>query len=167
MLICFCGYATSGKTEAAKGLPGFVRTSFADALKDEVASDLRITRAELDANKEQYRNELVKLGASRRAEEPDYWVNIVLEELRDGVPTVVDDLRYENEARHMKLRGGHIIYIDRPGVGPANAEEKRSIQEILDKKLFDSVLHNDGTIEQLHARAARLVAFYKELEIEQ
>lgn len=168
MLICFCGYATSGKTEAAKSLAGFEIYSYADALKDEIAGEIGISRDELNANKEKYRHLLVERGAARRAENINHWVDltapVVQKLLSAGKKVCNDDTRYVSEIRWAKKHNARIVYIQRPGVGPANDEERISIQDVLDNKLFDSVIQNDGTIEQLHARAARLVAFYKEFE---
>ena len=167
MLIGFCGYSKAGKDEAIKGLSGFERIGFADPLKAELAASLSISIEELELRKEEFREAMVELGARRRAESPGYWIRAVTPKVEqliaEGKSVGITDVRYADEARWAKSLGGHIVYIDRPGVGPANAEEKRSIQEILDDKLFGSVLHNDSTVEQLHARAARLALFYKEM----
>lgn len=48
---------------------------------------------------------------------PDIWINVVLKRARsDGSRRVViDDIRFDNEARAVKEAGGHLLYIHFPG----------------------------------------------------
>jgi len=172
MLIATSGFATTGKTEAAKGLyPKFELYAFADELKIELAATLGVTLEELAANKEKYRDDMVALGASRRAEDADYWVKLIAPkveaDLAAGRDVVVHDLRYVNEAQWIHRLGGHVVMIQRPDVGPANAEEARSINEIMIHKSFNSIVRNNGTIEQLHKKINALVQMYRMAEEEQ
>jgi hypothetical protein len=43
---------------------------------------------------------------------------------------VVTDVRYKNEVAAILARGGKVVRLHRPGLGPANREEERSIAEI-------------------------------------
>lgn len=164
MLICISGFATAGKSEAANGLPDVVRVSFASALKDEVAQELGISRAELDMRKMELRPKLVERGAGRRAEDIDYWVKkvapVVEQELVKGNLVVIDDTRYVSEIRWAKSLGGKVVYVFRDGVTSANSEEHRSIQEIWEQNMVDSVIHNDSGIEELHNKMRRVAQMY-------
>ena len=55
----------------------------------------------------------------------DIWVNTLFSRPH-GARLAISDLRFENEAAAVKARGGYVIRVERPGVGPANnhASEK-------------------------------------------
>ena len=68
----------------------------------------------------------------------------------EGRPICVVDVRYPNEVRALLDVGARIIYIERPGYGPANEEESRSFYDIRnDQTLWSNVqtVVNDGTKE--------------------
>jgi hypothetical protein len=141
-LIALVGYATVGKDAIAAAL-GWQRVAFADALK----ADLAPVVAKLPPHeKSQIRPLLVEYGRTARRIKPDYWID------RLAIPgtgdVVCTDCRYMNEAKHLRSLGGIIIRVTRPGVGPANPEEERSIAEI--DFVFSGSLkwvRNDGTVE--------------------
>lgn len=163
MILGFSGFSKTGKDTAAVGLPGFTRVAFADALKEELAETLGITVEELETRKEEFRDAMVKLGAGRRAEDPRYWITKVEEKLVDISGNVaITDVRYANEALWIRSElGGRIIYLFRDGFQAANDEERRSIAEIWEHSLVDSVLQNNGTIENLHKRANDIRKYYE------
>jgi len=68
---------------------------------------------------------------------------------------VITDVRFENEARMVREAGGQIWRIERPDLGPA-VDLHPSETEFL---LFDAdeVLVNDGSVQDLHIKAASLV----------
>lgn len=151
MLVGFSGYSQSGKDTAAAALfPRYTRRAFADALKREYAEAHGITVAELERDKEKHRPGLVELGRRRREEDPDYWIKRL--DLTGLSDIVITDVRYPNEAKWVLNQGGEVIYIFRPDVHPANKEEQMSIAAILQECLFNHVIHNDGTVEELHEK---------------
>ncbi len=111
--------------------------AYAHALKEEIDDHLIKTYGISawtvnDAHKKIIRPELVKLGAGRRAEDPDHWVKIVAPYVKASLATnqvvILTDNRYANEANWIHSLGGKIVYIERilPDGSiqpPANEEE--------------------------------------------
>lgn len=133
-LIGLCGYAQSGKDTAAANMPNWHRFAFADALKADLLTLLADVGCNLsDADhKAKARPLLVAWGATARAFCPAYWIERLFRAVdfaqRDRV--VISDVRYPNEVLEILARGGQVVRIERPGIGPANSEEARSIGEI-------------------------------------
>ena len=98
-----------------------------------------------------FRAYLVDIGAGlRETLGEDIWVDRLKSRVRaerwdseDGIVYhVISDVRYVNEAAAIKRLGGEVWRIHRPGVGPANEEEARSLKEIDDGWWPDVVMHN-------------------------
>ena len=96
----------------------------------------------------------------------DLWVDIMANKIErlhadklranQSLKMVVDDLRFENEARMIRRYGGQIVRIVRPDApnDPAvsgHASEGGNVEA-------DITVVNDGTLEDLHARLAGLWA---------
>jgi hypothetical protein len=177
MIIAFTGYSLSGKDEAAKGLKGFQRRAFADALKQEVQafciSNYKINPLNCTpAEKEFIRTLLVHHGRAMRQIQADYWIQHVAASMRviDQLSTArmselkpipadfaITDCRYLNEALWVESLGGIVVWVIRPGCGPANTEERGSIEEIVASGLIPKTIDNCGTVEELHEKVRRLV----------
>lgn len=71
---------------------------------------------------------LQRLGTEggREALGEDIWVKTLFS-LPTSARLVVSDLRFANEAKAIKERGGHVIRIERPDVGPANGHASEKI----------------------------------------
>lgn len=67
---------------------------------------------------------------------------------------VVTDCRFHNEAFAIKDRGGIVVRINRPGVGPVNEHKSETV---LDGFRFDLTIDNDGTIEDLKSKVKLLL----------
>jgi hypothetical protein len=111
------GKAGSGKTALAKRLVadfGFHRMSFAGRLKEELADLLDISLADFELNKAHWRLLMQEWGSARRYQSEYYWVRKLLVRLpiNRGVPVVIDDLRYENEAHVLKREGFFLVRLD-------------------------------------------------------
>lgn len=171
-IVGLCGYARSGKDTAAKALTEsgeWRRAAFADALKADVLHAMigsakagGIPRAQWPrwswfedaAAKERLRPLLVEYGRAMRGVSPDYWIRrLERDYMRGGQAVAVTDVRYANEAEWIRSLGGLVIEIARPGTGPANAEEERSMQCFE----ADYTVCNAGDIGSLHAQVSRLV----------
>ena len=164
-IIGICGYARSGKNEAAKGLSDtWKQVGFADALKQEALIAIRLSLIAAGHNpppdlgtlftnpetKELYRPFLVEYGRTMRKLDPDHWVRRLFREMDKDSSYVITDVRYENEVAFVRKEGGLVIEIIRPGVGPANEEEKVSMERVN----ADYHIYNNGTVEQLHKQVA-------------
>lgn len=62
---------------------------------------------------------------------------------------IITDVRYPNEATAIDNRGGLVIRINRPGIGPAN---NHMSENSLDSYKFDYTIENSGDIQQLEAK---------------
>ena len=82
----------------------------------------------------------------------DAWVNALMANYKEyyvwkKMPNwIITDVRYENEANIIKSKGGIIVRIHRPGVGPCN-NHKSEIG--LDNYDFNMNVHNSGSYQQL------------------
>lgn len=165
------GRARVGKDTAGAWLVdnrGYRRVGFADALKeaalkvdpivfDDYNATYRLSdvvRAEgWELAKDRYsevRRILQELGASIRAIDPEFWLRTALKKVtaanEDGVPCVVTDVRYPNEATSLRRAGFHLIYIDRPGVPQLDHESEGA----LTADDADYTIRNSGPVEHLH-----------------
>lgn len=81
-----------------------------------------------------------------------FWVDQVERQLtlNQNNNIVVSDCRYKNECDMINSHGGIVIYLERPGCGPANPTEAESISDIRDSDVVDLVLGNNGTLQNLY-----------------
>jgi hypothetical protein len=165
-IIGFTGFAQSGKDTIAQQFVknlGYERIGFADALKSILyALNPKIELFNNDyighwhvknivdnqgweaAKKEpEVRQLLQRLGTEggRVALGEDIWVKTLFNSPH-GAKIVIPDVRFQNEADEIRRRGGKVIRIMRPGVGPVNDHASDKI----DFKA-DYVLVNDRTPE--------------------
>ena len=116
-IIAFCGFEQSGKNYSCSRLMmtmGFVKTSFADTLRDVAFKTLGMSKEEGMKKYEElkktecfngltFRNILENLGSAVRDYDEDFWAKGVLKFI-EGTPknVCIDDLRYPNEYRVLK-----------------------------------------------------------------
>lgn len=115
MVIQMAGYAWAGKDFCGDLLVDILNEeygaytakaySYADALKNMAAERLGITRAELDANKEEYRQLLIDIGQEKRNIDKDYWIDAV--NFGPEPIHVIRDCRFKNEA----ARGDVVLWV--------------------------------------------------------
>ena len=166
-IIGITGLAGSGKSEVAGTLVsehGFIRTAFADPLKDMLLAG-GLTRGqthgalkgEIDDRTGKTPREMMQgLGMFFRDEvHPDFWVGLWEREvevhLYKGHDIVVEDVRFENEAAAIRALGGQIWRIDRPGVERmGHASENQEIEP-------DVILANDSGLWDLHEEVSDLI----------
>jgi len=70
----------------------------------------------------------------------------------------ITDVRFPNEAKAIKDKGGIIVRIERPGFGPVNDHFSETA---LDNYQFDYTINNDGDFEKLYES---IKTFLKEIE---
>ena len=190
IVVAIAGYARTGKDTIADAIfnlsenrnPEYcvLVTKFADALKQSVQEALEEVGLEVDAftenteEKAKIRPLLVAYGEYARSRNPNVWVDQVIENLVDWTNeaptglslTLIPDMRYANEYDKLeaecKKHGWKFvpIYISRIGFGPANAEEARSINEMLDSDRFSkgnatTLVFEDGDVKGINAYASR------------
>ena len=70
---------------------------------------------------------------------------------------IITDTRFPNEAQAIKDKGGIVIKVDRPGVGPVNGHPS---EDALKDYNFDYVIHNDGSINDLDTKVMEFINNY-------
>jgi hypothetical protein len=197
-VIVLGGMARVGKTEVADMLEnlaiesGFFpkRVSFAQPLKEAVAAEHgygKNWRKFKSDKPELYREQCQTIGAARRAEDPDYWVNLWVERLNkeqgielrrdDGKENwretlvIVDDCRYENELKALSLFDGLSVFVaaGERRLDDIDADWRTHESERLamlsetggaEGELWDWWLYNDGTPEQLKAKIEERAKYF-------
>ena len=169
LVIGFMGYATVGKDRIAREFverDGFERVGFADSLKSILyALNPRIELFNNDfvgfwhvqtlvdqkgwdeAKKEpEVRQLLQRLGTEggRVALGEDVWVKALFASPH-AARIVIPDVRFENEARAIRERGGVVVRVHRDGVGPIN-------NHVSDRINFEADIdvYNDSTPENAY-----------------
>lgn len=175
-LIGVTGYARVGKDTFAEGLAahaGYSRMSFAQPVREMLYAQnplvdvdgLRV-RAAVDhlgweAAKDrvpELRRLLQSLGtqAGRELLGANVWVDAAMRRL-DACPApkvVFADVRFPNEADAIRARGGIIVRVERDGHGPLNMHESETS---MDDYEWDYVVRNNGTVDELHQKAADVI----------
>lgn len=146
-LIAFTGLAGSGKSTAAQHLVknnGFQRLRFAGPLKDMMRA-LGLTEAEIEGDRKEVPCELLGGKTPRYAMQTigtewgrdliasDLWIRAfraALAKVPEGVPVVVDDCRFPNEADAVVAAGGVLLRVVRPGAGAGAAGHSSEGQQL-------------------------------------
>ena len=161
-LIVLSGKQFSGKDTFAKFLldymPNYTRIGIADAIKLEYGKKKGLTFEEIEKNKPMYRSDLIDLGNWGRAQNPDYWLNKIIE--FDG-NVIVPDIRLPHELEIFKKNGGIAIRVEAPRENRALrgtlVKEDDPTENALDSiSDWDYVIQNDGTLEELKEKAEKL-----------
>lgn len=176
MIIGISGYAQSGKDSTANVLVekhGFERHAFADTMRDcllavnpivdvehdecgccmggfkrlkDIIDEIGWDRAKVEYP--EVRQLMQRLGTEmgRNILGVNIWVDTFFNRFGHIENLVIPDTRFENEYDGIYNRGGIVIRINRPGVGPANDH----ISETgLDEFDFSYWINNDGTLDDL------------------
>jgi hypothetical protein len=164
MIIGLSGYARSGKDEVAKILVedyGYKRVAFADKIREllletnpQVRDGFRVESVveaygwdQAKVMFPEIRTLLQRLGVgARNIFGDEFWISQVFHSMDKTSEYVITDVRFENEAMMLKLMGGQLWRIKRPGVEPVNSHVSESE---LDGYAVDKILKNEGTLEEL------------------
>lgn len=152
-LVAFAGPMYSGKTTAALAMieaiaevsgEDMVRLSFADGIKEVICARHSISRVTLEENKAYYRQEMQELGASKRKEDPYYFIWELIKRFPKGkrgkhCGVVVDDLRYPNEAEVLMSLGFTLVQIVSI---PAQGQGSHESEVPLPHNMFDHIIEN-------------------------
>ena len=164
-VIGLTGYAQSGKDTLASILVekyGYIRVAFADKIRDFLYGinpmvacsptgylrDL-VNLVGWDKAKQepQVRRLLQDLGISaRELIDENIWVTTALKHVGKDERVVVTDVRFENEAMMIKLMGGQLWRVRRPGVEAVNSHVSETQ---LDGYKVDQIFVNSGSIQDL------------------
>ncbi|MDH4378303.1 MAG: hypothetical protein QE263_00140 [Vampirovibrionales bacterium] len=141
-----------------------VKTPIAGAIKQQYAEKNRLSLQELETHKANHRSGLIELGNWGRQQSPDYWLERVLEaaQIVDGI-TIVSDMRLPREYEQLKASGALLIRLEADrGIRQARAERLNGLLTneadptecaLDDIQVWDAVLTNNGTVDELAAIA--------------
>jgi len=165
MLLGFAGPSGAGKSSAAAILcQGYWRkVSFADPIKDSVCDGLQIARADLEIEKrgdKQVRRWLRVIGDHGRAIDRNaYLRHARMTWLRamqsEDLSVCVDDVRLDVEADAIRVDGGIVIHVTRPGCS-ANSDHATEFGVLVRGK--DRVIHNSGALSDLQNSLLSVIA---------
>jgi hypothetical protein len=164
MIIGFSGYARSGKDTAAKLLClnyEFNRISFADPMRDAmyklnplVLDKIRLADLvdehgwEIAKTYTEVRRLLQVFGTEvgREMFGGNFWIDQAFKQIDPAARIVIADVRFPNEADAIKARGGKVIRVNRKDTTAVN---RHVSEHALDNYMFDHVIFNDGTLDDL------------------
>ncbi|MEV7425166.1 hypothetical protein [Streptomyces sp. NPDC091212] len=175
------GRARTGKDTAGQWLVdhrGYRRVAFADPLKEAalklnpiveviVGSDYGHDEYRLSDVVGEYgwerakgigdtRRILQELGAAVRTIDEDFWLRAAMTKVQaaneDGVPVVITDVRYPNEAESLRRAGFHLVYIERPDVEQLVHESEGA----LGPEDADHLIINNESVANLQHRIATI-----------
>lgn len=169
MLIGLCGFKGSGKDTVADYLVesfGFVKLQNADPIRRALAAMFNVDVATFtDVSRKELPQEELKNLSPRflqqtlgtewgRSVDPDLWVWLTRRKMEEYASSgarqfVVSDVRFENEARMIKERGGVVWMVERPGVVRTDGHPS---EKGLPPALIDLAIHNDGTKAMLYTK---------------
>ena len=170
MIIGLSGYARSGKNTVADILgEQYRQVSFAEPMREilliqnpiigldtgmEVTVVEAVGRLGWDGAKSTYpevRRHLQVLGTEvgREMFGQDFWVHMAIKGIKPTDNVVFTDVRFMNEVIAIKNMGGEVWRINREGVEAVNAHVSETS---LDKWLFNRVINNNGTLNDLRVQ---------------
>jgi hypothetical protein len=91
----------------------------------------------------------------------NFWVDLAMKHVYSAENVVFSDVRYPNEAQAIKDKGGIMIRITKPNVGPVNDHIS---DKALDGYEVDFTIKNSGTLAELSAKVNVLTASLRSWE---
>jgi dephospho-CoA kinase len=166
VLLGLAGPAGCGKSLVAKLLLyryGWPEFSFAEPLKNMVASFLDIPRGALESR--EYKEKMLHdLGVSprmimqtlgtewgRELIHPDVWVKILSRRVsrKNNPISVISDVRFDNEVDYIRKNNGYLLHIARPGYSYNTSHESERGVSLDMSTGRENIINNDGTVEDL------------------
>ena len=167
-IIVFSGKQFSGKDTVAKVLlenfKSFKRIGIADAIKLKYSLKTGLSLEEIEKNKPLYRQDLIDLGNWGRAQNPDYWLNSIIE--YEG-NTIVTDIRMKHELDVFRSHGAFTVRVDakeevRRKRGKLVSGNDTTETELDNIKDWDYVFDNNGSYEDLQNNIPELIKAIEE-----
>lgn len=167
-IIVFSGKQFSGKDTVAKVLlenfKSFKRIGIADAIKLKYSLKTGLSVEEIEKNKPVYRQDLIDLGNWGRAQNPDYWLNSIIE--YEG-NTIVTDIRMKHELDVFRSHGAFTVRVEakeevRRKRGKLVSGNDTTETELDNIKDWDYVFDNNGSYEDLQNNIPELIKAIEE-----
>lgn len=163
-IIIFSGKQFSGKDTVAKILmekfPNFKRIGIADAIKLKYSKKTGLSLEEIEKNKSKYRQDLINLGDWGRAQNPDYWLNSIIQ--YDG-DTIITDIRVKHELDLFRSFGAFAVRVEadeniRAKRGMLSAENDNTETQLDNIKDWDFIIYNNGSYQDLINASKNLIS---------
>lgn len=163
-IIIFSGKQYSGKDTAAKimleNMPDFRRCAMGDIIKLTYGKQKGLTYEEIEANKGQYRPDLIALGNWGRAQDADYWLKKIIEQEGN---IIVTDVRVQHEYDVFKSAGAVAIRVEasretrltRGALSGENDITETGLDHIKD---WDYIIENNSDYETLKTNVLAITA---------
>ncbi len=154
-IIVFSGKQFSGKDTVAKILlekfHSFKRIGIADAIKLMYSDKTGLSIEEIEKNKSKYRQDLIDLGDWGRAQDPDFWLNSIIEYPGN---TIVTDIRVKHELDLFKSYGAFTVRVEASLEARARRGVLTSVNDATETQLdnikdWDYLINNDGNYDEL------------------
>ncbi len=166
-IIIFSGKQYSGKDTAAKimlnEMKDFRRCAMGDIIKLTYGKEKGLTYEQIEANKGEYRPDLIKLGNWGRAQDPDYWLKKIIEQ--DG-NIMVTDVRVPHEYEVFKNAGAIAIRVEADRQIRAQRGELAGEDDVTEIGLdhitdWDYVIDNNSDYEHLKKQVEDIIGKIK------
>jgi hypothetical protein len=92
----------------------------------------------------------IMIGSSMRAIDPNYWVDQALKKMQPGQLYVLSDVRYKSEMETLKQRIEDLVTVRVNRFETCESQDPS--ERDLDDHVFDHVIKNEGTLEDLYAK---------------
>jgi Phosphomevalonate kinase len=122
--------------------------AFAQDLKLELATLMKVKVSDIELNKELYRPLLQALGEFRRKNNgEDYWINKCFRRvlMSNAEVCIITDVRYLNEVKAIEQAGGIVVRVHRR----TQSNDTHSSEVELDEAKFVYNIYNNFTLENL------------------
>ena len=162
-IIIFSGKQYAGKDTAAKImldlLPDYRRCAMGDIIKLTYGKEHGLSFEEIENNKSLYRAGLIELGNWGRAQNPDYWLNKIIEQKGN---IIVTDVRVPHEYEVFKSAGAISIRIEasrktRQSRGTLVGENDITETGLDDVKDWDYIIDNNSDYNSLKNNVLKIV----------
>ena len=162
-IIIFSGKQFSGKDTAAKilleAMPEYRRCAMGDIIKLTYGKEKGLTYEEIEKNKPIYRQDLINLGNWGRAQNPDYWLNKIIEQEGN---IVVTDVRVEHEYEVFKTAGAISIRVEASRETRSKRGELVGETDITEVGLdhitdWDFIIENNSDYENLKIQVNKIL----------
>lgn len=182
LLIGLHGLARTGKDTAAAYLAAhyaLLSYAFADPLKAALANMFSLTGAHIEGDLKELplpaigkspRQLMQLLGTEwgRNLVHDQLWLLLAEQHIANQLERdqtrysgiVIRDVRFENEAQWIRSHGGYVVHILRPDAQQVATHSSEARLYIRD---HDAVIHNEGSIDQLHSELRSLMIYLQRL----
>ncbi len=159
-LIGFTGKKGAGKNAASNAFPDHRHMAFADPLKNGIREMFGFTHAQLHGNEKEMVDgrynvtprdimqfvgtDMMRDSLAEKYNIRGIWVQRLREEYQPHIPTIITDVRFEDEAKVVRELGGILVRIERPGL--ISTDQHQSEQGEFD---VDLTIVNNRSLEEL------------------